>query len=1413
MDESGKRMLRSRTIARRAETNPYARPVDINADRTLDEEEDDFLDENGSGKRHRGFFTRVLSYIPLIGRLVAESSDSESDEAETDDLSSEYHESSSDESDEEQKPKPRKVASHKSHEITDNASNSEEEAESKWFQGVKTLEGLKNDFKPADGTIFERKKEESKQEPRKEDNTPEIEEEGLDKALYKKTIVELKADLHAAGLSVGGKKEDLVKRLEKYFIEHPSEKIKILNMKDRIRVETEAEEKSLTPVKRMLKHVNGNTPSTRPIARKENSRSSTPRNSVVTRNSTSRNVTPRNNTPRNTSSRSTTPRKPNGKKSDELTKVSTTSKHLKIAAKNTGESRNEVSKQSDVQKSKQSVNFTKSGVTSPMSTISTIKEGKTITYEEYEKLSAQLRKMVEKNPHTSLRLVQNALSEGFDESSNLNQVPLPNRTSYSAPDAHFLKDYVPGSVSLGCRSELTITEKDKRAAEVDATWNIPFGKRSKLNDTTSSSFRLDSGYVSQKSSLTKDERKERRPRPSRLLTGLGVVSKRDLAARSAYSAAVADKILSTLKKMQSPLEIEVTKPTPSSSLSWAKYHLAVSGDNEKKRPLSPVNELRDGTFPPVSALPKVVLTDSSSLPTSGAPSPVFTFSLPRSTEAEPIQKKQHVEPPKKPTQVSLDQTAPKIPHAVTTSEKGSRFGQENITQFTAKTKNMGKYTFTLPAVKCKKTFEDDGKIKYLFSPPPNQREPPKVTSSGKKATASATKPFDFVASSPKGKTEGTFPHAVKSRIPGVAPTTKASSTETTSNSASCYNPLAKFAQIAPGSWKCPTCAVVNLASHSKCPCCETDKPVDTQTNTLEKPSAYSEYNPLAKFTQFEPGSWKCPTCAVTNGSKQSKCPCCETDKPGEVENTTPTSTSFSFGAPSASQEKSSGFSFGVTSPSTRSDSKEQKSNFSLSTASAASETSGFSFAAGFGGSDATKPAFSFGMPEKTEEPQSKKPNFSFGVSSNIAKSENETTTKPSFSFGVNSTPVKKDESKAIPAFSFGTPAESKSSAKRKSVDSPRPLQAKISKPEGIKDAPKPSFSFGSPLPPSTAISSSTASFGTSKTDTDQKPSFSFGGLPSDGKSSFTFGMSSTDKPESVVATSLEKEVEAPKPSFAFDSTDNSSVKPVGTTKPSFGVSSNDSKPASSFTASVAQKNEEQKEAAKPAFTFGTSSVTTSENKAEKPSEMPKPAFAFGASKIEQKKEEKPADVAKPAFTFGASSGAPPANAPGKLSFTFGGENALADISKDTSAAKTPAFTFGQSASDNNSQSSFGSGSTTSSTGPSFTFGAPSSTSTTTPGANTFSEFGGASGRPVTSTPAAPAPSAPSFGSSTSFGNQSTHFGGFGASAATTTPGSRSACSNSSSIRIWIRLACTKYNRNYFWFWLTGPCTYSFCWIW
>jgi hypothetical protein len=119
MDESGKRMLRSRTIARRAETNPYARPVDINADRTLDEEEDDFLDENGSGKRHRGFFTRVLSYIPLIGRLVAESSDSESDEAETDDLSSEYHESSSDESDEEQKPKPRKVASHKSHEITD----------------------------------------------------------------------------------------------------------------------------------------------------------------------------------------------------------------------------------------------------------------------------------------------------------------------------------------------------------------------------------------------------------------------------------------------------------------------------------------------------------------------------------------------------------------------------------------------------------------------------------------------------------------------------------------------------------------------------------------------------------------------------------------------------------------------------------------------------------------------------------------------------------------------------------------------------------------------------------------------------------------------------------------------------------------------------------------------------------------------------------------------------------------------------------------------------------------------------------------------------------------------------------------------------------------------------------------------
>ncbi|KAJ3340441.1 High affinity cAMP-specific 3',5'-cyclic phosphodiesterase 7A [Gonapodya sp. JEL0774] len=123
------------------------------------------------------------------------------------------------------------------------------------------------------------------------------------------------------------------------------------------------------------------------------------------------------------------------------------------------------------------------------------------------------------------------------------------------------------------------------------------------------------------------------------------------------------------------------------------------------------------------------------------------------------------------------------------------------------------------------------------------------------------------------------------------------------------NPLGRFDWSAAGfkrqtaeqgEWKCPTCGISNKANASQCAACETVKPgmkqpiassVATTVNSSEVKSGLVSqpsqpaggFNWTAaglKAPTSDPGSWKCPTCDISNKSSNTKCASCETDKPG-----------------------------------------------------------------------------------------------------------------------------------------------------------------------------------------------------------------------------------------------------------------------------------------------------------------------------------------------------------------------------------------------------------------------------------------------------------------------------------------------------------------------------------------------------
>ncbi|GLE05957.1 hypothetical protein PINS_up015168 [Pythium insidiosum] len=951
--------------------------------------------------------------------------------------------------------------------------------------------------------------------------------------------------------------------------------------------------------------------------------------------------------------------------------------------------------------------------------------------------------------------------------------------------------------------------------------------------------------------LPREDRVSRKPRPSRLLTG----AKRDLASRSAYSAAVAEKILSTLNKIQTPLEQETQKPITSTSMSWAKHHLAmtksVESDSDKAASLGTTAE----AIPPTATIPKIAFpvsetsNDRASLKvTATSSSPLFASTTTSESVGTRIEQGE-VTPKPKPsgffTTPSVSLT-PASSFAVEEESKQTHFESGRV------------YKFSPPIPSAPVTSVDDEDIVYCFSSPPASREPPRKapahSAPSKGATAS---PFSLIPASPRVKPES----LTKSTVPKVAPAKKLDTSAPAKNITSGANPLARFMQPQAGSWKCPSCSVTNAEDVPKCPCCETPKPSQTEKaeadNTAAKASDAGS-NPLARFMTVSPGCWKCPTCAVTNQEKDSKCPCCESAKPVSGSSVTepakstsvkateaPVTTGFSFGIPKSttetaksvnaeqSENKAPKFTFGVTTASKVTSVQSQPSSASVSTES----------------KDATKPSFSFGVVPSESTESASKPAFSFGVvgstkrkaddSSNQGSDKRQNvvapakvgtaspkeasisseTPKPSFSFGgasaaadtkkaafsfgtsnagdkVEASGVGTGEAAKTPAFSFG----SKPVSGQPQTANALPTGAGVSA-KGGAESKTPSFSFGTS---SAAEPVTTASSTSSDQTVVAKPAFTFGSnsapAPSVStgfsassatkesnepvKPAFTFGSSSksassaseVSKMHSTAPGAQESEGGAVKPAFTFGSTksDSASIPPSGAKS-----AAQDVKPAA-FSFGSAAKTETPSTAA-PAFTFGQSGAppATSSNK---------PAFTFGAASTAEKSAPAaeaapiaPVAPSAPAFTFGASGGAP-----SSASFSFGGQSAP---NPSTSQAESGAFgktdtksTFGTTnfGAAPATTPSFGTtpAPTPSSFGgsqPAFTFGAtsqaPSSTTSFGFGATTSTAstaFGSSSDVFSTSTSSAPA-----FGSSTTtFGAGATGFNsapssGFGSNPSTT----------------------------------------------
>ncbi|KAL4108649.1 hypothetical protein PRIC1_000360 [Phytophthora ramorum] len=998
------------------------------------------------------------------------------------------------------------------------------------------------------------------------------------------------------------------------------------------------------------------------------------------------------------------------------------------------------------------------------SALTVIKQKKTISLEEFERLQHQLHEMVEPTPQAALAMTQAALANGLER---------PFTRGFPGPMS--FPGYVPGSIANQSHGALVVQDERKQLVPKNG---VPFGKRPRNHENGPILF---SGSTL-RGQLTREERLMRKPRPSRLLTG----AKRDAAARNAYSAAVAEKILSTLNRVQTPLEREAQKPTPSTSMSWTKYHLSLVDGQKSLENGMEIDS--DDVPPPTTTVPRVAFPQ----PTQ-KPSTLSFGNAPQST----------YETPAKSSTGSSNGVTPLFSHQIVsmTPALAAKAPQPKFETF-------GQFKFTLPinveGAQQVSADDEDSRVLFVFSPPASMREPPVKASSQKTAAKGngGAAPFDFMPSSPKVKTTEWVskpPKAKESEKLTVAAKTpaapkgveKPSSTGPASvaSMSGAVNPLARFMQLKPGQWKCPGCSVLNEATSAKCPCCETANPGGASAK-VAGPAASKTLGSISSIG-FSFG---------VPASDDKK----DTNKPAAGSITT---GGFSFGAPPAdSMEKtekpagsiSSGeFSFGVPAADAKKDTNKPAAGIT---------PGGFSFTA-----PVEKPAggFSFGAPAASEAnadaSESTAP-ISFGFSAPAKKIEDSSSEE------ATATPAVTENGQTTQSFSFGVPAASASAsavtstsasggftfgaASSSTLENSNNGKRKAPEAEEPKKGLVPSFSFGASTPATTETPKSSTTTG-----------FSFGAAPEPSspkesdrpkkRAAVSFGTADSKPEASIPAFSFGTAVKPPQmpakdnvgvsstPSFGFGgsstSTTTTTEKPKETVTFSFGTSSTDK-------GNVAMEVKPKKSLAPTTgFTFGSSSTTTAAPAVKPSMETKAPGFSFGTSSASAAPATSAPAASSTGFTFGQSSTAPatsnapafgaaPATSSATPAFSFGAPTSTPPapgtstppIGQLSSApSSTPGFTFGASAAANPAASSgFGSLS-----GPAFGQ-APATTSgfgstTASFGSSTPSGFGSGPNAGAFGNTSASAP-ATSFGSSTSTAPTAPAFS-FGASSAASAP--------------------------------------------
>uniref|UniRef100_M4C3B9 RanBP2-type domain-containing protein n=1 Tax=Hyaloperonospora arabidopsidis (strain Emoy2) TaxID=559515 RepID=M4C3B9_HYAAE len=927
--------------------------------------------------------------------------------------------------------------------------------------------------------------------------------------------------------------------------------------------------------------------------------------------------------------------------------------------------------------------------TSPLdSAQDVIKQKKTITLDEFERLQHQLHEMVETTPQEQLARAQAALANGLERPFTRG---FPGATSFPG--------YVPGSSSAqnhGGQSER------KRGLESVVESRVPFCKRPKNNENGSLVF---SG-TSLCGVLTREERRLRKPRPSSLLP------RRDASASKMYSDALVGKILSVLDKAQTQ---EAQKPAPSTTASWAKYHPARTGTKtttfDKSLAIG-----SDDVPPPTATVPRVAFPQSCEEPASSS-SGDASKSAPDQSSKSAIVKSNAVASLFSPQVVSM------TPAPATTR----RVPERQLTE------TIGGFEFTLPlhieGVKLAGADDEDTRVRFVFSPPPSLRKPPvKVFNQKNTQDDSGAIPL---ASAPEAKaTEGVSnpskvekldkTKAVAEKPVAVAEVTKPSTDIAAATPAAslsgAVNPLARFMQLKPGQWKCPGCSVLNEAASAKCPCCETARPdggaaekactalpkaIENRTSSGFGFGQATEATAVAQKGAAKPVAGTITPSGFSFGVQDAS------SKTGTVAPTgSITPNGFSFGAPVACAVQEAGKStfdatpveYTFTTPAAVSGT-QNTIDFNFGTAAVPVtkvEASGSTAAIKFAfsapptktdgtlsnpfaetGKAATISSFSLGVPmastsgsNKTLDPRSYSGGFTFGTTS---ASTGESHSKGEFKAPVVELLPKESAS----AFGFGmaktdgteastpntVPAFSSAAAPKPTQASPKELDRSTKQPAGSFGASDlkskaPAFLFDAVSAPSQV---SVEEFTTTSSST---PSFKFGGsttaqLKEAESSAMDLGSSSTEV-ATVAHDEKSKESMPAKMSSAF------------------GSSTAATTPATGFEPNTVSKS--------TGFSFNASAASPASASSVLPASATAPAsagFAFGQTHASS---SAPASrTASQAFGSGSSKPAPPlagtstSQTASASAFTFGSSSAKPVVSSAFGQAPATSFNTASSA--------------------------------------------------------------------------------------------------------------------------------------